>query len=42
MSQRGMSTIGTVVAVVLVTVGLAVVGFFIMLTIAFQSYGSNK
>jgi hypothetical protein len=42
MSQKGMSTIGAVVAVVLAFMGLVAVGFFILMGIALSSWGSNK
>lgn len=42
MSEKGMTTLGTVVAVVLVVIGLVVVGFFIWLSIALRALGSNK
>lgn len=42
MKERGMTTIGTIVAVVLGAIGLAVVGFFILMAIAMNSFGSNK
>ncbi len=42
MSEKGMSRIGTVVAVVLAVAGLVAVGFFIMMGIALSSWGSNK
>ena len=37
-----MTTLGTVLAVVLAAIGLAVVGFFIFLAVAINSFGSNK
>ena len=37
-----MNRVGVVVAVVLGTIGLAVVGFFIFVAIALQSFGSSK
>lgn len=42
MNQRGLTTVGTVVAVVLAVLGLAVVGFFVFVAIAMNSFGSNK
>lgn len=42
MSEKGMTTLGTVLAAVLAVIGLAVVGFFIMMAIALNSFGSNK
>lgn len=42
MSQRGMSRIGTVIAVVMGVIGLVAVAFFIMMGIALSSWGSNK
>ena len=42
MSEKGMTTVGTVVAIVLAVIGLVVVGFFIMMAIALNSFGSNK
>ncbi len=42
MSEKGMTRIGTVVAVVLATLGLLAVAFFIWITIALSSWGSNK
>ena len=42
MSQKGMTTVGTVVAIVLAVIGLVVVGFFVMMAIAINSFGSNK
>lgn len=37
-----MTRIGTVIAVVMGVIGLIAVGFFIMMAIALQSFGSNK
>ncbi len=42
MSEKGMTTLGTVVAVVLAIIGLVVVGYFILAAIAFNAWGSNK
>lgn len=41
MSERGMSTIATIVAIVLAVMGLAVVGFFVLLSISLNNM-SNK
>lgn len=37
-----MNKVGVVIAVVLGTIGLAAVGFFIFVAIALQSFGSSK
>lgn len=42
MSEKGMTTLGTVVAVVLAVIGLVVVGFFIFVAISINAWGSNK
>ncbi len=44
MSKHGMSTFGSVVAGILVVVGLTVVGFFVFVAIALSNmnFGSNK
>lgn len=42
MNQRGLSTLGTILAVVLAVTGLVVLGFFVMMAIALNSLGSNK
>lgn len=42
MSEKGMTTIGTVLAIILAIVGLVVVGYFVMLAIALNAWGSNK
>ncbi len=42
MSEKGMTRIGIVVAIVLAVIGLATVGFFVFLSIALSSFGSNK
>jgi hypothetical protein len=36
------STLWTIVVGLLIASGLAIVGFFVLLAIALQSYGSNK
>lgn len=42
MSEKGMSTIATVVAITLTVIGLFVVGFFVLVAVALNSYGSSK
>ncbi len=42
MSEKGMTTLGTVVAVVLAVIGLVVVAFFVLLAISLNAWGSNK
>ena len=42
MSEKGMTTLGTVLAVVLLVIGLTVVGFFVFFLLAVNSIGSNK
>ena len=42
MNQRGWSTIATIVAVVLAVMGLAVVGFFVFLTVGMNAWANNK
>ena len=42
MSERGMRRAGMVVAVVLAVIGLVVVGYFVLMTIAFNAWASNK
>jgi hypothetical protein len=42
MPDKGMRTVGVILAAVLVTIGLAVVGFFIFMALAVNSIGSNK
>lgn len=37
-----MSTLGSILAAVLVLAGLTVVGFFVFVAIALNSFGSNK
>lgn len=42
MSEKGMTTVGTVVAIVLAVIGLVVVGFFILMAISLNAWGSNE
>lgn len=42
MSRRQWSTVGTVVGIVAAALGLLLVGFFILMAIALNSWGSNK
>ena len=42
MSRRQWSTVGTVVGIVAAVLGLLLVGFFILMAIALNSWGSNK
>lgn len=42
MSEKGMRKAGMVVAVVLAVIGLVVVGYFVLMTIAFNAWASNK
>jgi hypothetical protein len=42
MSERHMTKIGIVVAIVLAVIGLAIVGFFVFFAIGLNAWGSNK
>ena len=42
MSRGQWSTVGTVVGIVAAVLGLLLVGFFILMAIALNSWGSNK
>ena len=42
MNQRGWSTIATIVAVVLVSLGLVAVGFFVFFTVGMNAWANNK
>ncbi|MGI9120864.1 MAG: hypothetical protein ACR2G7_12215 [Acidimicrobiales bacterium] len=42
MSEKGMSTIGMVVAIALAVIGLVVVGFFVLVAVSLNAWGSSK